>query len=250
MNQPAILRCGRKAAAGLAVALALTGLGLSGCSVVSKINNIKNTVQANEGIIDTFTARLAAAQALTYEATYTTTTVGSPGTVTYAVKPPKDLAFVFNPAIASSANGLGRTDIVTNASGAYSCALVPAPGSGWTCRKLGSKAAAAKNRLVALYTPSHWVTFLQDFSIAAGFAGDKITKSAKTVNGYSLNCLDFRASGAGTSTICTTSQGILGYLKVVTAAVSFEIKSYSPSPPASLFALPKGAKITGAKGKG
>lgn len=250
MNEPAILRSGRRAAAALAVALTLTGLGLSGCGVVNKVNKITNTVQGNKAIIDKFTSKMSATQGMTYEATYTTTTAGSAAAVTYAVKPPTALAFIFNPAIASSAGGLGRTDIVANASGSYSCALVPAPGSGWTCKKLGAAGAAAKNQLVALYAPSHWVTFLQDFSLAAGFAGDKITKSTKTVNGYQLNCINFTAPAVGASTLCTTSQGILGYVKAVTGAVSFEIKSYSPSPPTSLFALPRGAKVTGAKGQG
>jgi hypothetical protein len=228
----------------------LTGLGLSGCGVVSAVNKIKNSVQGNEGIIDTFAGKMSATKGLTYEATYATATGGSPATVTYAVKPPSLLAFTFNPAIASSANGLGRTDIVATASGAFSCALVPAPGSGWTCRKLGTAAAAANNKLVVLYTPSHWVTFLQDFSIAAGFAGHKITTSTMTVHGIHLSCVSFTAASAGTSTICITSQGILGYVKVVTAAASFEVTSYSLSPPASLFALPRGAKVTGAKGRG
>jgi hypothetical protein len=217
---------------------------------VNAINKIKNAVQGNEAIIDTFTGRMAATSAMAYEATYTAPGT-SPGTVTYAVKPPKLLAFSLVPAVSGSVGGLGRTDVVATASGAYSCALVPAPGSGWTCRKLGAAAAAAKNKIVSFYTPSHWVTFLQDFSVAAGFAGDKITQSTRTVNGIPLDCIGFRTGGVpGTSTLCTTSKGILGYVNVVTSSASFEIKSYSLSPPASLFALPRGAKVTGAKSAG
>jgi hypothetical protein len=249
MDESAIFRS-RRVTAALAAALMLAGLGLSGCSVVNKVKKITNAVQGNKAVIDTFTAKMSATKGLAYEATYVTTTGGTPANVTYAVKPPDQLGFTYNPAIASSANGLGRTDIVANASGAFSCTLVPSPGSGWICQKLGSSAAAAKNSLVALYTPSHWVTFLKDFSLAAGFAGDKIKTSAMTVHGIPLSCIDFTATGAGTSTLCITSQGILGYVKVVTAAASFELKSYSLSPPASLFALPKGAKVRGAKGQG
>lgn len=246
MRQPAIFRRGRRPAAALAVAAIVA---VSGCAAVNAVNKIKNAVQGNEAIIDTFTSRMAATSGMAYEATYTATGT-SPGTVTYAVKPPKLLAFSLVPAVSSSIGGLGRTDIVATASGAYSCALVPAPGSGWTCRKLGAAAAATKNKIVSFYTPSHWVTFLQDFSVAAGFAGDKITQSTKTVNGIRLDCIGFRAGVPGTSTLCTTSKGILGYVNVVTSAASFEIKSYSLSPPASLFALPRGAKVTGAKGTG
>ena len=40
-----------------------------------------------------------------------------------------------------------------------------------------------------------------------------------TVNGFSMSCVDLQASGVpGTSTICTTSQGILGYVKVASDA--------------------------------
>jgi hypothetical protein len=65
------------------------------------------------------------------------------------------------------------------------------------------------------------------------------------VNGFPVQCVDFVAPGiAGTSTICTTAQGILGYVKVAGDATSFEIKSYSSSPATSLFEPPAGATIT------
>ncbi len=60
-----------------------------------------------------------------------------------------------------------------------------------------------------------------------------------------MKCVDFRAAGmAGTIEICTTAQGILGYVRVAPDTASFEITSYSPSPSASLFKLPPGAKVT------
>ncbi len=61
-----------------------------------------------------------------------------------------------------------------------------------------------------------------------------------------MHCVDFRAAAgvAGTSKICTTAQGILGYVKVASDATSFQLKSYSASPPDSLFRLPPGAKVT------
>ena len=66
-----------------------------------------------------------------------------------------------------------------------------------------------------------------------------------TVNGFAMRCVDFQASGIpGTSTICTTEQGILGYVKVASDATSFEITNYSPSPTATLFELPAGATVT------
>jgi hypothetical protein len=56
-----------------------------------------------------------------------------------------------------------------------------------------------------------------------------------------MTCVDFRAAGIhGVSTICTTSRGILGYVKVAGDSTSFQITSYT----AALFQLPHGAKIT------
>ena len=96
-----------------------------------------------------------------------------------------------------------------------------------------------------IYTPSHWIGFLKDFSLAAGLIGDKVTSSSMTVNGFALSCVDFETSGVpGTSTICTTSQGILGYVKIASDSTSFEIQSFSSSPSASLFELPPGATVT------
>jgi hypothetical protein len=60
-----------------------------------------------------------------------------------------------------------------------------------------------------------------------------------------MNCIDLVARGVtGSSTICSTAQGILGYVKVASNSTSFQITSYSSSPAASLFQLPPGATVT------
>ena len=60
-----------------------------------------------------------------------------------------------------------------------------------------------------------------------------------------MRCVNFVASGVpGKSTICTTSAGVLGYVKVAGGSTSFSIKSYSDSPNPALFVLPAGAKVT------
>jgi hypothetical protein len=41
--------------------------------------------------------------------------------------------------------------------------------------------------------------------------------------------------------IGTTAQGILGYVKIASDPTSFQIRSYSASPPGSLFEPPPGA---------
>jgi hypothetical protein len=241
-DRAVIVRDRRRRAAGIAgVALMLSGFGLTGCGVVRAVNKVRNAVDSNRGIIDQFTSNLKSGGATTFEATYKTNGT-SPSTIVYAVKPPKGLAF--KDSQSGGADGVSNVDIIVNSSGEYSCSP-PSSGAQWTCQKLGAAKAAVQNKIFGFYTPSHWVSFLRDFSLAAGFAGDKVSSSSMTKNGFSMHCVDFRAAGVpGTSTICTTSQGILGYVKVASSSTTFELKSYSGSPSASLFKLPPGAKVT------
>lgn len=230
----------------VALAFLLSGFGLTGCSVVKAATKAIHAVEGNKATIDAFTGKIQSGEGATFEATYVTTG-SSPATIVYAVEPPEGLAFVETPSGAT--NGAGPLDIVANSSGEYSCSQPSASGSGsssaWSCEKLGKADAATENQIFDFYTPAHWVSFLKDFALAAGIAGDKVTSSNMTVNGFSMQCVDFQASGVpGTSTICTTPQGILGYVKVASDSTSFEMKSYSVSPPASLFELPAGATIT------
>ena len=215
-------------------------VGLTGCSVVRAAKKIENDVEGNKSTIDAFTTKIQSGEATTFEATYVTTG-SSPATIVYAVQPPNGLAFTDTP---STTAGATSVDVVVNPTGEYSCSPGPS-GGGPTCEKLGTATAASENKLFALYTPAHWVGFLRDFSLAAGIAGDKVSSSTMTVNGFALQCVDFVAPGVpGTSTICSTAQDILGYVKVASNDSSFEITKYTASPPASLFELPPGATIT------
>jgi hypothetical protein len=235
----AALLGGRHRAGVIAVAFVLSSFGLSCCGIVHAAIKVEHDVRGNKATIDTFTNRITSSEGETFEATYVTTGV-SPATVVYAVQPPKGLSFVYTPTGASTST----VDIVVNSSGEYSCTPAAA-GSGPRCQELGTASAAAQNQVLDFYTPSHWTTFLKDFSLAAGIAGDKVTSSTMSVNGFTMQCVDFNAPGVpGTSTICSTTQGILGYVKVASDSTSFEIKSYSATPPASLFQLPAGATIT------
>jgi len=243
----AVLALGRRTAGLLGIALLLAGPVLAGCGIVRAASKAEHAVSSNKALVDEFTTRLTAGESGTFEAAYVTTG-NAPVRIVYAVRPPKELAFSETQS-ALSASGITSADIVVNASGEYSCtppsASGPAPGPDWTCQKLRAASAAERNKILSLYTPAHWAGFLRDFSLAAGFAGDRITSSAITVNGFAMSCVDFVAPGVpGTSRICTTAQGILGYVKVASESTSFEITSYSPSPPASLFELPPGARVT------
>jgi hypothetical protein len=239
----AVLLGSRRRLSGVtAVTLVLVGVLLTGCSVVKTVDKIKNDVEGNKATIDAFTGKIQSGESTTFEATYTTTG-SAPATIVYAVQPPKGLAFTDYPS--STGGSAPSADIIVNSSGEYSCSPPSGSTSTWTCQKLGAVSAAEQNKVFDFYTPSHWVGFLRDFSLAAGVAGDKVTSSTMTVNGFAMQCVDFIAPGvSGTSTICTTAQGILGYVKVASDSTSFEIKSYSASPAASLFELPPGATVT------
>jgi len=225
----------------VAAGLVLAGASVSGCSVVRAVNHVRQAVEGNKAVITAFTKGLKSGEATPFEATYVTTG-SSPTKVVYSVQPPKEVSF--SESATGGVAGTGNLDLVANSSGEYSCAQ-SSGASPWSCQKLGKAEAAAQNQIVGLYTPSHWVAFLDGFAIAAGFAGDKVSTSTMTVNGFAMNCVDFRASGVkGISTICTTAQNILGYVKVASNPTSFEIKSYTATPSATMFQLPAGAKIT------
>jgi len=229
----------RRGSACAAAALLFVSLGSAGCSVVSKINSIRHAVEGNKAIIQSFTQGLKNSKATPFQVTYVTTGA-APTTVTYAVQPPKDISFMET----ATGSGTAQVDLVANSAGEYSCSQA-APGGQWTCQKLGTASATAQNALFAIYTPSHWVAFLEGFALVAGLAGDHVSTSSMTVNGFSMKCVDFVAKGVkGTSTICTTAQNILGYVKVGNEPTSFEIKSYTATPSASAFQLPAGATVS------
>ncbi len=220
--------------------LVLSAIVATGCGAVNAAKRAVHDVESNKATIDTFTDKVKAGEASAFEATYVTTG-STPATIVYAVRPPTGLAFTETP---SAGAGAGAVDIVVNPSGEFSCSAPPAGSSTWSCQRLAAANASTENQIFGFYTPAHWITFLRDFSLAAGLAGDKVTTSTMTVNGFNLQCVDVRAGGVpGTSTICSTDQGILGYVKVATDATSFKIKSYSGSPPSSLFETPPGATI-------
>jgi hypothetical protein len=225
-------------------ALVVGAIGFGACSAIGKVTAAVHDIRGNKATIDAFNTTLQSGAATTFEATYVTTG-SAPATIVYAVQPPKGVAFTDTPS-----GGSGDTSpvhLVVNASGEFACSQSSAGGAAaqWTCQKLGTATAATENTIFDFYTPTHWISFLRDLSLAAGIAGDKVSSSTMTVNGFPLHCVDFVAAGvAGTSTICSTTQGILGYVKVASDSTSFEIQSFSTTPPASLFQLPPGATVT------
>ena len=235
----------RKAALA-AVVVMVAACGLSACSAIRKVRDAVHDIRGNKATIDAFSTKLQSGTATPFEATYVTTG-SAPATIVYAVQPPTGVAFDLTPS-----GGTGDTTpvhIVVNSSGEFACSQPSVTGGGsgtqWTCQKLGTADAATENKIFDFYTPSHWISFLKGVSLVAGLAGDKVTSSTMSLNGFDMNCVDLVAHGVpGTSTICSTSQGILGYVKVASDSTSFQITNYSSSPSASLFQLPPGATVT------
>jgi hypothetical protein len=224
----------------LVVLLVAVGALATGCSVVSKVKQAVHTVEGNKATIDSFTQNLQSTANAPFEATYMTTG-SAPATVVYAVDPSSGgLAFHETQTGSNASN----VQVIVNSSGEYVCNQSGSAGA-WSCQKLSKADAATQNKIFDIYTPSHWVSFLKGVSLVAGLAGDKVSTSTKSLNGFDMNCVDLVAKGvAGTSTICSTSQGILGYVSVASDSTSFEITEYSSSPSASLFQLPPGATVT------
>jgi hypothetical protein len=225
----------------LMAALLAVGALATSCSVVSKVKQDVHTVESNKSTMDSFTQGLQSTKDTAFEATYTTSG-GSPATIVYAVDPSSGgLAFHETQTGSNPSN----IQLIVNSSGEYKCSSPSATGGPWSCQKLGTADAATENKIFDVYTPSHWISFLKGVSLVAGLAGDKVTTSTMSVNGFDMNCVDLVAKGQpGTSTICSTSQGILGYVSVASESTTFQITSYSSSPSASLFQLPPGATVT------
>jgi len=225
----------------LMAALLAVGALATSCSVVSKVKQDVHTVESNKSTMDSFTQGLQSTKDTAFEATYTTSG-GSRATIVYAVDPSSGgLAFHETQTGSNPSN----IQLIVNSSGEYKCSSPSASGGPWSCQKLGTADAATENKIFDVYTPSHWISFLKGVSLVAGLAGDKVTTSTMSVNGFDMNCVDLVAKGQpGTSTICSTSQGILGYVSVASESTTFQITSYSSSPSASLFQLPPGATVT------
>ncbi|HEX4434151.1 MAG TPA: hypothetical protein VH012_04940 [Acidimicrobiales bacterium] len=224
----------------LMAALLAVGVLATGCSVVSKVKQAVHTVEGNRATIDSFSQNLQSTKDTPFAATYTTTG-GSPATVVYAVDPSSGGLAFHQTQTGSDASAV---QVIVNPSGEYACQQSGSDGT-WSCQKLGQADAATENKIFDVYTPSHWITFLNGVAVVAGLAGDKVTTSTMSLNGFTMHCVDLVAKGVtGTSTICSTPQDILGYVKVASNSTSFQITNYSSSPAASLFQLPPGATVT------
>jgi hypothetical protein len=214
---------------------------LASCGAIAAVKKIEHAVNANRATIDAFSSNLKSGAVTPFSATYETSGT-LPATVVVSVDPSKGTSFSETPAAGSTSTQ--PISMIANSSGEYLCTKSTST-STWSCQKLDPVSAANENGIFDLYTPSHWISFLQGLALVAGLAGDTVTSSTMTVNGFNLKCVDFKTSGqTGLGTICTTEQGLLGYVKVSTDSTSFAITSYTTSPEPSLFEIPVGATVS------
>ncbi len=138
-----------------------------------------------------------------------------PDQVTYAVQPPKDVAFSQT---ATGARGTGNLNLISN--GRRVRVQPASASSGWTCQKLNQVEAIAQNQLVGS-TPRRTGSRSSDLLLRRRRRrrqGDDLQHDRQRLP---MKCLDSRAKGIkGISTICTTKQNILGYVKVAGEATS------------------------------
>jgi hypothetical protein len=186
-----------------------------GSSDASKIQSLSSTVQAGEHA--------------TFKAVYTTHSTTAPSqTITIEQMPPKS---VFGSTSGSVINDGTRTYFCSSSSGQEQC--------------VSESGAAGSNPLASITAIFSPATVLSEFQAAQSAAaahalGYGFAFSSETYAGVPTKCVNFTHS-AQTVKYCVTDSGILAYAS--SAGNTFELTSYTSSPPASDFALPSGATV-------
>jgi hypothetical protein len=111
---------------------------------------------------------------------------------------------------------------------------------------LGSAALLAAGGGSSSSSPARTVFDGWRSDLAARVTGVSLTFTSELIGGQPSTCANRSRSGE-TATYCVTSSGVLA--KVETSGgssgsgTSFQLTSYSSSPPASAFAVPQGATV-------
>ncbi len=222
----------------IAVVVMTVALGLTGCSkVINAIKTVHNVLHQGAAI-SALSNKLKSADKNPYEVTYVTTGV-SPVTTELASSPPHELAF------RTTVSGQ-VLEVISNSTGEFACSKGVSSSATWSCAEVKGAEVETEKAMYALYSGAYWIDFLKVYSAAAALQGIKIHSTSMSVNGFALSCVVITGSKANptNSKWCVTSQGVLGYVSVSAKSADFEIKSYSSSPPSSLFQVPAGATIT------
>lgn len=210
----------------------LSGLVAAGCGGETAAPTPVHRHESTQATVHAFVATLEAGRSSSYVATYTTGGT-SRGTVVYAAGPAKAISFTDTPSTGSPYR------IIDNGSGELVCSRSTSNPGSWSCQKLSGGVVTVKARLDGYYSASHWITFLQQFSLAATLPGDQATTWTSKVHGLDVECIELRAVGVpGATTLCATKKGIPAYVSVATNPDTFVIEHLDRSPSPSLFATP------------
>jgi len=233
----ALVFCRRTLVVALVVVMA--AFGITGCTkVINAIKTVHNVLHQGAAI-SALSSKIKASDNKPYEVTYVTTG-NNPVTTELAASPPHEFAF-------GTTESGEILDVISNSTGEYACSRPSRSSGTWSCLKLKPAAIETYKLMYALYSGAYWIDFLRIYSAAAALQGVTIHSTTMSVNGFALQCAvvtDKKSTPTTTSKWCVTDQGILGYVSVSAKSADFEIKSYSPSPPSSLFQPPAGATIT------
>jgi len=220
-------------------------LGLTGCSAINKAVNAVKAVHSllhGSAAIDQLTSKMQSSDTSAYDVTYVTTG-SAPATVKFALDPPHDFAF-------ADTTSTGEFEVLGGSAGVFECSRSSSGSSSagaWSCVKAQGAEVDTDKLAYALYSGTYWIDFLKIYSVAAALHGVTISSATMSVNGFNLQCavvVSGNKPNQQTSKVCVTSQGILGYVSVSARSADFEIQSFSPSPPASLFQIPAGATVS------
>ncbi len=232
--------------------LVAAGVFMAGCSGSSTSSTTATTATTGSTTAPTggssdrlksFGGTIKAAKNATFKAVYSSrSSGGSPETITLEQSPPKQ-SF-------STTDSSGNVSTLLN-TGTATYACDSSQGGTPTCTSMSSAGGAgALTSLIDVYNGSSALTAINGWQslVAAHLTGVSLTFSNTTIAGQAVRCANWRYQGSSTS-YCVTGGGVLA--KVETSGgsssssgnSSFELTSFTTSPPASDFDLPAGATI-------
>jgi len=252
---------GQRSRAGwlLAVPLVAAGLLASGCGGSSSSSTTTTTSASGAGSttpttggtggtsgagqLQSLSGSIQKAKNATFQAVYTSTSSGGgTQTITLAQAPPKQLF--------STTDSSGSvSSIVNTGTGTYSCDT--SSGSTPTCTSMaGMGGAGALSAVIGVYNGTTALSVINGWQSieAAHLAGVSLSFTNTTIAGQPVRCADWKYQGSA-ATYCVTDGGVLAKVQSSGGSgssgggSSFELTSFTTSPPAGTFDLPAGATV-------
>jgi len=236
-----------------AVALLAAGLLAAACGSSSSSSTAPSTPSAGSattsstgggaGQLQSFSGSIQKAKNSTFQAVYTSTsTSGGTQTITLAQSPPKQLF--------STTDSSGNvSSLINTGSGTYTCDT--SSGSTPTCTSLASAGgASALSAVVGVYDGTTALSVINGWESieAAHLGGISLSFTNTTIAGQPVRCANWKYQSSS-ATYCVTDSGVLAKVESTggsnssSSGSSFELTSFTTSPPASAFDLTTGATV-------